>query len=57
MIQINGKKKSIIEVKNDTAESELIDLLKENIQTKEIFEENIKKIFFVKNKIINFVIV
>ena len=57
VIQINGKKKSIIEVKNDTAESELIDLLKENIQTKEIFEENIKKIFFVKNKIINFVIV
>ena len=57
VIQINGKKRAVIETKKDIAEKELIKNINTNQELKKyINNKKIFKIIFVKNKIINFII-
>jgi leucyl-tRNA synthetase len=59
ILQINGKTKLIISVNKDEEQEEIEKLVKENpiiITNKLLLEKEIKKIIFVKNKLINFVI-
>lgn len=57
VVQINGKKKLIIHVDKDKKQEEIEKLIKENsIMSKLLSEKIIKKIIFVKNKLINLVI-
>ena len=54
VVQINGKKKGIIETVKDTDEKVIMELiLKEGMITKDINEKKIEKVFFVKNRLIN----
>jgi len=54
VIQVNGKKRDIIETKKDISESELLKEIKNNDTTRKIVENKaINKIFFVKNRLIN----
>ena len=56
VIQINGKKRGIIEAKRDILEEELMKILvKENNINKHLLEKKIKKKFFVPNKLINII--
>ena len=56
-IQINGKTKEIIEVKKDLKEENIVNETKKIKKIKDQLEKNeIKKIIFVKNKIINYLI-
>ena len=57
VIQINGKKRSIIESENNTEEKKLLELIKEdNLLAKYIKNKKFKKTIFVKNKLINIII-
>ena len=55
VIMLNGKKKGIIETNVDINEKELIDLVYSDEKIPIDKNEKLKKIIFVKNKIINFV--
>ncbi len=57
VVQINGKKKEILELKNDSLEEELLEMIKRNEKLKNILKDKkiIKKIF-VKNRLINLII-
>jgi leucyl-tRNA synthetase len=56
-IQINGKTRTIIEVKKDLDEKNVINESKKNKKINDQLEKNeVKKIIFVKNKIINFLV-
>ncbi len=57
VIQINGKKKGIFKVKKDTAEKAIInEVLKSKNFDKLIKDNKVKKHFYVKNRLINFLI-
>ncbi len=56
VIQINGKKKAIVDVEENLNENEVIKLLKIDNNLNKIFSFKIKKTIFIKNKIINFVL-
>ena len=57
VIQINGKKKGIFKVKKDTAEKAIInEVLKSKNFDKLIKDNKVKKYFYVKNRLINFLI-
>ncbi len=57
VVQINGKKRGLINQKRNTNENDLFDLIKKDEKIyKYIKDKNIKKQIFVKNKIINFII-
>ena len=54
VVQIDGKKRGIIETKKDTEEKTIMDLiLKEDKINKSIKNKKINKVFFVKNRLIN----
>ena len=56
-IQINGKTRDIIKVKKDLSEDEIKKIILKNSKAKKYIEKkNIKKTIFVKNKIINYII-
>jgi leucyl-tRNA synthetase len=56
-IQINGKTKNIIEIKKDLDENNAINESRKNKKiSDQLLNKNIKKIIFVKNKIINYLI-
>ncbi len=56
-IQINGKVKEIIEVKNNISEQELFNLIQNNEKIKTLIKDKeITKKIFVKNKIFNLII-
>ena len=57
VIQINGKKREVINVKKDTSENEILTMIKNNNKIQSFTEnkEIVKKIF-VQNKILNFII-
>ena len=57
VIQINGKKREIFELKKDTSEEEILDIIKNNEKLKNYIQNKkiIKKIF-VPNKIINLIV-
>ena len=57
VLQINGKKKTLIKCENDIDEKNLIKLINQNSEFSKFVEnKNIFKTIFVKNKIINFII-
>ena len=57
VVQINGKKRAVIEAKKDITEKELLNKVKSNIAINKIIEnKNINKVFYVKNKLINILI-
>lgn len=57
VIQINGKKRSIIESDNNIEEEKLLELVKkDNLLKKYIENKELKKTIFVKNKLINIII-
>ena len=57
VIQINGKKRSLLEVKKEINEADLLKIVKiDKILQKYINKKEIKKIIFVKNKLMNILI-
>ena len=57
LIQINGKKKSLINTKRDLNEDELFDEIKKDEKIINYLSNNkIKRKIYVKNKIINLII-
>ena len=57
VIQINGKKRGLINIKKDTEEDNLINIIKNDEKiSKYISGKIIKKQIFIKNKILNFII-
>ena len=57
VIQINGKKRSLINVSMDLDEKEIIYLIKNNLTIqKYLGEKKIKKTIYVKNKLINLIL-
>jgi leucyl-tRNA synthetase len=57
VIQVNGKKRAVIEIENDAEQDEVLRQLQtiKNIQIPDDLS-NIRKIIFVKNKILNLVL-
>ena len=56
-VQINGKTRDIVTVKKNLTEQEVNIYINKNSKAKKYLEENkIKKIIFVKNKIINYIV-
>tara|TARA_B100001063_G_C16693850_1_gene518596 strand:- start:15 stop:1247 length:1233 start_codon:yes stop_codon:yes gene_type:complete len=56
-IQVNGKTRDIISVKNDITQQEVNEIVNENSKAKKFIENRqIFKTIFVKNKIINYII-
>ena len=54
VVQINGKKRSILKVKKNTDESEVLKAIKsDSLTNKHLNNRNMKKIIFVKNRLIN----
>ena len=57
VIQINGKKRGLIETKRDISENELVDLTyKQKNISKHLNKDKIMKIIYIKNKLINIII-
>ena len=57
VIQINGKKRSLIEVKKDTGEEILFNLIKEDEKVmKYLLNKTVKKKIYIKNKLLNIII-
>jgi len=57
VVQINGKKRGIINVKKDISEKDLLqEILNSKSFDKFLKQNNIKKQFYVKNRLINFLI-
>ena len=56
-VQINGKTRDVIEVEENLSEEKIISINKKNKKiSKNLAEKNIKKVIFVKNKIINYLV-
>ena len=56
VIQINGKKREILEIQIDMQEKDLINEIKKNIKVKKFLEnKEINRVIFVKNKLINLI--
>ena len=57
VIQVNGKKRAIIEAKRDILDEELFEIVQQNKNLKKYFsEKEIKKKIFVPNRLINIII-
>ncbi len=57
VIQINGKKRKVIRTIKDISEEKLVEEIKNSEKTKEILEnKTINKYYFVKNRLINFLV-
>jgi leucyl-tRNA synthetase len=57
VIQINGKKKSMLIKKRDLNEEEILKVIKNHEQIKKLIDKKIiKKTIFIKNRLINFII-
>ena len=54
VIQINGKKRATLKHMKDVSQENLLEEIKNNLNTKKIIKDKkINKCFFVKNKLIN----
>ena len=54
VIQINGKKRHILELKKDILESDLLEIVKKDkIMEKYLNNKSIKKVIFIKNRLMN----
>ena len=57
VIQINGKKRAVINVKKNISENELINELHKNVTiSKYLKDKKINKSIFIQNKLINLII-
>ena len=57
VVQINGKKRGLIETQRGISEGNLLTLIKkEKNMSKYLDKDEIKKIIFIKNKLINIII-
>jgi len=57
VIQINGKKRTILKVKRDTTEEEILEEIKTNQEIQKFFrKQKIKKSIFVPNRLINIIL-
>mgnify|MGYP001212627184 CR=1 FL=1 len=57
VIQVNGKKRGIINIKKDLNENEIFNEIKKDDKlSKYIDEDKIKKRIYIKNKIINLIL-
>ena len=57
VIQINGKKRAVIQAKNNILDEELYKIVCENINLKKYFsEKEIKKKIFVPNRLLNIIV-
>ena len=57
MVQINGRKRSILNESRDISEERLLEIVKSNtLLEKYLKDKDIKKIIFVKNRLINLLI-
>ena len=57
VVQINGKKRALIEIEKDTNEQDVINLIMINEKLFKYFQnKEIKKKIFIKNKVINFIL-
>ena len=57
VVQINGKKRDLIEAKSNISESELMDIINSNKNLLKYFEnKTIKKKIFVPNRLINIIV-
>ncbi len=57
VVQVNGKKRGLIEVERDVSETNFIELVKNDDKIKKYFENKpIKRKIFIKNKLLNLII-
>jgi len=57
IVQINGKKKFIINLNKNFNEKEIIEIIKKDLRLTKLFlQYKIIKTIFIKNKLVNFVI-
>jgi leucyl-tRNA synthetase len=57
VVQINGKKRAILNIKRDMIENDIIEIIKTNAEVEKFFkEQKIKKSIFVPNRLINIII-
>ena len=56
VVQINGKKKNLINVPSNLEKESLLKIINESEDIPSSYYTNAKKVIFIKNKIINFVI-
>ena len=56
VVQINGKKRGLIQTKSDISEEDLFDIiLKDEKISKYLNKDNIKRKIYIKNKLINII--
>lgn len=55
-VQINGKMRDVVKVKEDCSQEEAIEIIKKNDKLINYIQAGFKKVIFVKNKIINFIV-
>ena len=57
-VQVNGKTRDILEVSKDLKEKDINDIINSQSKAKKYLEQKkIKKVIFVKNKIINYIVI
>jgi len=57
VVQINGKKRAILNIKRDMIENDIIEIIKINTEVEKFLrEQKIKKSIFVPNRLINIII-
>ena len=57
VVQINGKKRAILNVKRDVVEKEILKIIKTNLEIEKFLkDQKIKKSIFVPNRLINIIL-
>jgi len=57
VVQINGKKRTILKVKRDMVEKEILEIIKVNLEIEKFLkDQTIKKSIFVPNRLINIIL-
>jgi leucyl-tRNA synthetase len=57
VVQINGKKRAILNIKRDTIESDILEIIKINQEIEKFFkDQKLKRVIFVPNRLINIII-
>ena len=56
VLQVNGKKKFLIKAPFESSKEEILEIIRKNNDIPSSYYEDVKKVIFVKNRIINFVI-
>ena len=57
VVQINGKKRAILNIKRDAIESDILEIIKINQEIEKFFkDQKLKRVIFVPNRLINIII-